>query len=359
MRLRLGWQSGGWVLWLSALVMVAFVLRIVLVRDRSAGPRIGDGQHVESYAFDLSAFALPRAPLVASPMPRNGVPVLFAPAVIAATEVEGINERERGKYLVSTDRVIGVAIAGEARAYPLRVLNWHEVANDTVGGMPLAVAYHPLCDSAVVFERRVQGHVLEFALSGLLYDSHHLLYDRALEPGRESLWCPLSARAVSGPRVGAELQVLPCFLGPWGVWKERHPETSVLAPRREMLERYQHSPYASYFASDGLHYPVEPQPPFGAERAEAPALKTRIVVVGDGRQRVAVSMPMITRGGEVPGALRRRVGELTLELVQHADPEWVDVKVVAGDAAKLETLYTFWFAWYALHPDTVLGEEGA
>jgi hypothetical protein len=121
--------------------------------------------------------------------------------------------------------VVGVERDGEARAYPLAVLDWHEVVNEQFGG-PLLVTYCPLCGSGVVAERTVDGDPTMFGVSGLLWRDDLVLYDRATE----SLWSQLLATAIRGPKTGPQLRLVPSTLASWGEWRTAHPETRVLLP---------------------------------------------------------------------------------------------------------------------------------
>ncbi len=156
-------------------------------------------------------------------MNRDGVRALVAPAMIDAAEVDRFNREERGKMLVPDDRVIGVEISGDARAYPLRLMRWHEVVNDVVGGEPIAVTYSPLCDSVAVFSRELDGIEVELGVSGLLYNSNTLLYDRRSGPPATPLWTP--ARWSPGRRTGAgPARLVPArILTTWASWRARHP----------------------------------------------------------------------------------------------------------------------------------------
>ena len=137
--------------------------------------------------------------------------------------------------------------AGEPRAYPLAVLDWHEVVNEQFGG-PLLVTYCPLCGSAVVAERLVDGEPTVFGVSGKLWRNDLVLYDRATE----SLWSQLLATAIRGPKTGTRLRLLPSTLTSWGEWRTAHPETRVLLPppgsvaiggRRKQVPDYGDSKY--------------------------------------------------------------------------------------------------------------------
>ena len=257
-------RDAGWVLVLAAVVTCAVAIRLVfMVVDSDIVPAIGDGKDVATYGFDLSSCLIPRDEMVAAGMPKDGLRAWTDPPFISADEADDLTRKHRGKFLVSGDRVIGVALNGEAKAYPLRILNWHEIVNDHVGGRPVAVTYHPLCDSVAVFDRNVGGETLEFGVSGLLYNSNLLMYDRREGGEGESLWSQLQFRAVCGPaaRHDTALDLIPAVLTTWQGWRETHPDTVVLAPGKNEKKRYKRDPYVSYFATDSVRFPVNPMPP--------------------------------------------------------------------------------------------------
>jgi len=139
-------RSGWWVaLVAGALTLIVGAVMVAPLFDRAKPP----GPAAD---FDLTGFQVP-AELVVRAMNRDGVMVLSEPEMLPAEAVDRFNSEERGKMLVADDRVIGVEIAGDARAYPIRLMRWHEVVNDIVGGVPIAVTYSPLCDSVAVFDR--------------------------------------------------------------------------------------------------------------------------------------------------------------------------------------------------------------
>src|SRR5262245_54409393 len=185
----------------------------------------GDGRNAASYGFDLSNALVPQAAIVSSGLVVDGMPALSDPAVITAPEVDR-------KYLVSSDKVVGLHIGNEARAYPLRLLVWHEAVNDVVGGVPVVVTYHPISEGLVVFDRRIGAETLSFGVSGLLFQSNLLLYDRTGPPHNlaATVWSQLQGRAIAGPRAGASLTLVPFALCRWADWAAAHPETTVVAP---------------------------------------------------------------------------------------------------------------------------------
>jgi hypothetical protein len=347
----LTFRSGGWVI-LAAGIMTAALLVWALAGAliRTGGPLVGDGRTVSSYGFDLATCLVDRDLLVAGRMRKDALRSLENPPVIPGTEVARINEEERGKYLVTSDRVIGVVVEGEARGYPIQMLNAHEIINDTLGGVPIAVTYNPLCDAAAVFDRRVAGETLEFGVSGLLYNSNLVMYDRRAPEGNgasgrsESLWSQLQARAIAGPAAerGDRLQSLPCALIGWGEWLSLHPQTTVPDRDHRLARRYQQTPYALYFLSDEIRFPVRPQPPAGG-----PGLKERVIAVTTPQGTRAYTFATIADGAGPDGIFRDTVGDTQLSFYFRAQPETVWVSADPPEAIE-SVVYAFWFAWHAM-----------
>ena len=178
----------------------------------------------------------------------NAIPPLDNPTMIAAAEAA---------YLNPDDRVFGVELNGDARAYPLRIMNWHEMANDVVGGIPVSLAYCTLCGAGVLFDGRVEGAptAVTFATSGLLYRSNKLMYDRI----SESLWNQFTGRPVLGQLVGTGVQLkpLPLVIETWATWRARHPTTRVLSLDTGFTRDYGPGvAYRDYFASPDLAFPT-------------------------------------------------------------------------------------------------------
>ncbi len=341
----LTFRSGGWVLLLAAALTVGAALWQLAPVLRSPRSRaVGDGRDVRSYRFDLSTCLVPPARIAASGLPKDGLPALTSPRVASASEAASA-PAGRGRYLVGGDRVVGVSIGEDARAYPLRVLAWHEVVNDVVGGVPVAVTYNPLSEGVAVLDRRVGDETLELGVSGLLYNSTLLAYDRRPGGKGESLWSQLEARAVAGPAAGLRktLGVLPCSLARWDDWRAAHPATTVMAPEDASAEKYQREPYGSYFNSDRFVVPVNPLPPVGVL-----PLKSRVVAVADGDRWRVIPLDLETPPSPPVASIRAGDGELRIDY--SVRPASV---LYSGPAtAPAPVLYAFWFAWYATHPDS-------
>ena len=188
------------VLALSGILLGVMIYKVAA----SAGPSNG---------FDLSNSILPRDEILHGGPPRDGIPAISDPKMIDAIEAD---------YLADKDRVVGLTLNGESRAYPIAILNWHEIVNDEIGNKRFAVTYCPLCGTAVVFDSSIDGKRTDFGVSGLLYNSDVLLYDR----DTESLWSQIMSQSVSGVHVGKPLTRIPISHTSWGDWRNKNPNSN-------------------------------------------------------------------------------------------------------------------------------------
>jgi len=170
-------------------------------------------------------------------VPRDGIPALDNPRMIEATRERGLEGREP-VFVVDFEGV-------PARAYPLRYLTWHEIVNDEVGGFPFAVTFCPLCNSAMIFDRRVGDQVLSFGVSGNLRFSDMIMYDRETE----SWWQQAIGEGVVGVHAGTELRQLPGWVDSWDTFRAAHPDGLVMAEPTEHRRAYGRNPYTSYDSS--------------------------------------------------------------------------------------------------------------
>jgi len=176
--------------------------------------------------------------------PRDGIPAINRPNFVKPKDAN---------FLRDGDRVVGVKIDNEARAYPLRILAWHEIVNDQIGQRPFAVTYCPLAGSRLVFDRQVKGRKLSFGVSGLLYQNNLIMYDRETE----SLWPQIAMKAVSGAQAGTELRWLPSEQMTWRAWRETHHDGKVLSAKTGYARDYSGQAYASYERSNETMFPVK------------------------------------------------------------------------------------------------------
>lgn len=259
--------------------------------------------------------------------PRDGIPSLDYPEIIAADEA---------RYLREKDRVLGVTIDGVARAYPIRILNYHEIVNDIVAGKGVAVTYCPLCGTGVVFDAERDGVILEFGVSGLLYNSDVLLYDRK----SDSLWSQIMRTAISGPMKGEKLTVLPVSHTSWRDWLARHPHTEVLSDDTGFRRNYRVNPYAGYSGTGQIYFPVS---------GEDQRYRRKERVLGieiDGHFK---AYPFQELEKSPPSFEDQFRG---VEFIVNFDEENDSASVTNDAGEELPTMLAFWFAWYAFHPGT-------
>ena len=293
----------------------------VLAADRppaAVGPNNG---------FDLGNATIPREQIVSGGPPCDGIPAIDRPRFVAPA---------RAGFLRDDDVVISMTVSGVTRAYPLRILVWHEIVNDELGGTAVAVTFCPLCGTAMVFDRRVGGRVLSFGVSGLLFQSDVLMYDRQTE----SLWSQLKMESVSGPMVRQPLKLLASEHLTWAAWRERHPEGEVLSADTGFARDYSHTAYAGYEQTPETMFPVP------RRRTELPNKAWVLGVVLDGR---AIAFPV----QQLPDGPTTRVdiAGQTLEVTYRAAARHPEV-TLAG--RPVPHVLAYWFAWQAFYPETKL-----
>lgn len=317
------------------------------------------------------------------------------PEMYPATSIDAIpsidrpchEQPEEATALADSALVIGVDHGGEARAYPVDLLSLHEVVNDVVGGLPVAVTWCPLCASAVGYERRVGDRTLTFGVSGYLYRANLMFFDR--QTG--SMWSQLLGGAVTGRMRGTALRRVPIVHETWARWRREHPETLVLSILRDPLGRplvdeYAYSstgnedsnvPYSTYATKVPIYNPR-------VVRGVADASRVYGLVLAGGAK--AYPVPALWRAGVVNDVFRgtpilalynresvavdlfsRRVGDRVLSFKRGSDllvddetgSRWSPMtgRAVAGPLegltlARLPAVSSYWFAWRDFYPRT-------
>jgi len=313
--------------------------------------------------------------------PPDGIPSIDAPRFVKARSVT---------TLTDTEPVLSLEVGGETRAYPVRILIWHEIVNDTIDGVPVAVTYCPLCNSALAFDRRLDDRVLSFGTSGLLYNSDLVMYDRQTQ----SLWPQLSGLASIGRLTGAQLDRLPIQTVAWADFKEAHPDAWVLSEDTGYDRNYGSNPYVRYDEEDSQPFA------FLALAPKALPVKARVIGLGSGEEAVAITLDRLRDEGVMqvsvdgvdvvlffdPGltsaldteslAEARAVGAtgafspnvdgqrltFTATDMGFTDAETGSSWNVLGQATsgpltgtsleRIDHVDTFWFAWSAFQPET-------
>ena len=298
---------------------------------------------------------------------QDGIPPLRGPKMIAAKEAD---------YLKDSNVVFGLEVEGDARAYPKRILAWHEMFVDTVGGVPVAGVYCTLCGTMILYETTHDGVEHQLGTSGFLYRSNKLMYDQATQ----SLWNTIWGRPVIGPLVARdiELEHRGVVTTTWGEWRRRHPDTTVLSLDTGHQRDYSEgAAYRDYFATDELMFQVPEVDRRLRNKAEVLAL-----VFDRGGPTMAISAKFLDKKrvyhdslGEVDfvvltdrsGANRvyetrgRRFASWDDDgkAVDADGVEWAvsESKLESPDGAELARLpahRAFWFGWYAAYPETRL-----
>jgi len=281
--------------------------------------------------FELTNTSVPFEEILRGGPPRDGIPAILDPKFVAASEVN---------FLLDTDLVVGLKIGETARAYPLRILVWHEIVNDTLDEQPVIVTYCPLCGTAMVFSRQISSRDLTFGVSGLLHNSDVLMYDHQTE----SLWSQLKMEAISGEFIGEKLQWISSAQMTWAAWRSRHPDTAVLSTETGLQRDYSKEAYAGYEARDSTMFPV---PEFRNE------LKRKEWVVGVVIDGVAKAYPVVSLQHMASETIADRVGTMNIELHHDAEANYVRI-TDASSGAEVPSVRAYWFAWQAFYPETLI-----
>lgn len=285
--------------------------------------------------FDVSQAEVPASEIQRGGPPRDGIPALTDPEFLSPGQAHWLGDDER---------VLGVHRNGVAKAYPLGIMNYHEIVNDLFAGEPIAVTYCPLCFSGLAFEaEEPDGTRLMLGVSGLLYNSDVLLYDRR----SESLWSQIGATAISGPRRGENLETVPTANTTWRAWREEHPDSLVLSRDTDYSRNYDRDPYVEYAEDEALMFPVR-------FRTHGQHPKTPILGVEIDGQARAYPLPAFPATGrhEVEDEL---AGEPITILI---DSDAQTGRVLDEQGEEITSLVSYWFAWFAFHPDTDLYAPG-
>ena len=305
---------------------------VVLEHASEPLPGIGDRGPWPDRAngFWLTNTLVPREEILSGGPSRDGIPSIEEPKFVTPDEAV---------ELADDQLVIGVEFDGVARAYPLRILVWHEIVNDRIGTNSFCVTYCPLCASCLVFDRRSEdGRELEFGVSGLLYQSDMLMYDRQTE----SLWSQLRRGAVSGPLIGSSLRHLPAEHLTFGAWRRRHPEGQVLSTDTGFDRQYGYMPYASYVSSDELSFPVK-------QLRRDLRNKEMVAGVMVGGQAFAL-VPARLEDGKAAELVHN--GQ---KLLVRYDAQGRHLEVLReGTRDRVAHAPAYWFAWQAFYPDTLV-----
>lgn len=279
--------------------------------------------------YNLKGLLIPRDE-IHTLLPRDAIPALTDPKT---------QQIKSATWLSDNSRIIAISHNGETLGVPINVLDWHEVVNTTLGGEPIAATYCPLCDSATVFSRAIRPVgaapgtkpvVLEFGVSGALYNSNVLMYDRR----DRGLWSQLAMKAVSGPLAGTPVATIPFEIIPFSEFAKRFPSAPVVSNETGHQRNYERSPYQSYFANENLMVPV---------RSVGDALPRKTLGVGVSVGDKAWFLPIETVDGSM--TLDTPAGKVKVSRGKAG--------VVIDEApTEAQIAQTFYYSWSAFYPNT-------
>ncbi|MFB6242077.1 MAG: DUF3179 domain-containing protein [Candidatus Nanosalina sp.] len=291
------------------------------------------------------------------------IPSIDNPEFRSASEVE---------WLAGSDLVIGIERNGTAKAYPLRILNLHEIVNDEIAGEPVAVTYCPLCRSGLAYSRQVGNRTLEFGVSGKLYNANLVMYDRQTE----TYWSQIKGEAIVGPLVPEKLDLVSSQITEWEGWRKENPGSLVLSRNTGIYpaSSYGSSPYTGYQSSESVGFGVDEVD----DRLPSKELVYGIAIGGEAKayteekirredliQDTVGGIPVVLVEDQASGGIKafmRRKGNRTLNLtlkngriVDQEGELWRFSGEKSSGNEKLPEIGThgiYWFAWSKFHPET-------
>jgi hypothetical protein len=282
---------------------------------------------LEKNGFNVDNALIPASEIYSGGPPRDGIPAIDNPRFIKA---------RAASFLRETDRVLGITRNGVSKAYPVAILNWHEIVNDRIGNEPIVVTFCPLCGTGIAYLATTDNQVRDFGVSGLLYNSDMLLYDRQTQ----SLWSQLRRQAVTGPMQGTKLQPVAVMHTQWADWKQRYPSTLVLSTETGSRRDYTKSPYQGYEKSADLYFPVRSRD----DRYHPKGSVLGVEIAGHFKAYPFVELEQA--GADVHDTV---AGET---VTVKYDSHYRTAIIVDDQGNTLPGVIAFWFAWYAFHPDT-------
>lgn len=346
-RLRDGWWVLGVAL-LFSLGLAVWALAPAVLRMVDRPP--GDGTSIESYEFNLGTPVVDPDMLQPAMLHRDMVPVMNEPVILTMQDIEERNSDRSTRYLVPSDLVIGVEHGGESRAYPISVLNVHELVHDELGGTPILVSWHWPSASARVLVRRDARQ--RFRVSGLVVGGTALIYEPGGDatPGGESLHSQVLAQIITGPDAGTAIETLPHQFTRWDDWSTRHQDTTAIAPDPGLKKRYKKSSPFTYYEHDRLMFS-------GLETTSGPSDKTWVTVVELDGQARAWSWPWL-QAQAVDGIVESNLGDQRLQFLVTTDPDTVIV-LDAETQEPLDALHGLWCTMQATKGPLDVTHEGS
>jgi len=311
----------------AALAAVLFLAPMAHGQEEMPRNRFDHDILVETFGFDETTPASVEFERLYQGCPaRDCIPSIDEPEYVSAEAADA--------YVAADELVMAIEHNGDKRAWPIRVLDRHEIVNDVIGGDPIAVTWCPLCGSGLAFRRELDGEVVEFGVSGVLHDSDLVMYDRTTE----SLWQQITGEAIMGPALGKTLDEVPVTITTWKRWREAHSDTQVLSLDTGFEIDYgDQRRYADYEQSERL--------PFPPSRRDL-SIHPKTVVHGF---RIGGRYLAVLDDSLGDGPVEAALGDLRLTIRRAADGS---VHAEDQRGRRYSATRLFWFAWFNFHPGT-------
>lgn len=259
---------------------------------------------------------------------KDGIPSIDHPQFTSVKEAKN--------HFKDSDLALVVNLENQVKAYPILIMNWHEIVNDRIGQTPIVVTYCPLCGSGLTYKRVLDGQEVQFGVSGKLYNSDLLMYDRKTD----SLWYQIEGQAIQGPLTGQKLDPINTNLIDFKTLEKSYPTAQVLSVNTGFARDYSRSPYGDYDSSAQTYFPVEHQ-------SDKLFAKDRVVGVEVNGQFKAYRFDSLKQKGEIKDSLGGESLDLKMD-------ERGMLSVTDATGSDLHFANTFWFAWAAAHPETAV-----
>ncbi|GJM04784.1 MAG: hypothetical protein DHS20C09_07750 [marine bacterium B5-7] len=276
--------------------------------------------------FDLSDSIVPRYEIEHGGPPRDVIPALTDPLF---TPVNKDKVKE-------DSRVLGVYVNGIAKAYPLKIMNWHEIVNDKFDDQAVLITYCPLCFSGIAFNPVFNGKRHFFGVSGLLYNSDVLLYDRQTE----SLWSQIMSKAISGKYVNQVMETFPVVNTTLRAWLAKHPDSLILSKETGYARNYEADPYFKYRQSNELMFSV---------KFRSQGYHPKELVLGISLNDISKAYPL-SELSRADGFIKDNIAGKEIYISYNKDEQ--SGIISDSDCKLLPAITMFWFAWYAFNPET-------
>ena len=283
---------------------------------------------VERNGFVIEDPLIPLNEIYGGGPAKDGIPSLDKPKFLDASEVD---------FLLPDDKLLGVSLNGVDKAFPISILNYHELVNDQFNGQAVTVSYCPLCGTGMVFDSRVKGDSLVFGVSGLLYNNDLLMYDRKTQ----SLWSQIEGRAINGSLKGIYLDRLPVEHTTWRVWHQSHPNTLVLSQDTGFYRHYGSSPYPHYEDSSRLMFPL-------TNYDKRYSAKDLVIGIEVGDKAKVYPFVELAKA-KSPSVIDTFNGKTFT--IEYLDKD-KSARIVDSNGSVITSLTAYWFAWMAFHPES-------